>query len=393
MVKKEISLLKGRESSLIRRHPWIFSGAIAKHSLNKDMEDGDIVYVRSNTGAFLCVGQYSDRGSIAIRILSFDEIEINEKFWQNQLANAIQYRKTFQIPCAETNAYRLIHGEGDNLPGLIIDIYDTIAVVQCHSTGMYRQAETIATALHAVLPDLVSIYLRARDTIGDKETADRFLLGHTESVKILENGIPFFVDVVKGQKTGFFLDQRENRALVGRFAKGKSVLNCFSYTGGFSMYALQNGATTVVSVDISPNAIEASQHNAQLLQGTIGSHEAIAEDVLSYLQKHTDTKYDIVIVDPPAFAKSLSKRHNAVQAYKRLNIAALKTVNNGGLMFTFSCSQVIHTQLFTDTIIAAGIEAGRKVRIMQYLSQGADHPINLFHPEGHYLKGLLVYVE
>ena len=388
-----ISLLKGRESSLIRRHPWIFSGAIAKHSINKDIEDGDVVWVHSSSGALLCVGHYSDKGSIAVRILSFDAADIDSTFWKNQLSNAIRYRSSFGLPSESTNAYRLIHGEGDNLPGLIIDIYDTIAVVQCHSTGMYRQADTIATALHTVLPDLESIYLRARDTLGDKEAADRFLVGNVQSIKILENGIPFYVDVVKGQKTGFFLDQRDNRALVGTFANGKSVLNCFSYTGGFSMYALQSGAATVTSVDISPNAIDASMHNATLLETFGGKHEAIADDVLSYLQKHTDSKYDIVIVDPPAFAKSLSKRHNAVQAYKRLNIAALKTVKTGGLMFTFSCSQVIHTQLFTDTIIAAGIEAGRKVRIMRYLNQGADHPINLFHPEGHYLKGLLVYVE
>ncbi|MCB9309225.1 MAG: class I SAM-dependent rRNA methyltransferase [Lewinellaceae bacterium] len=388
----KIRLLKNKDASIHRRHPWIFSGAIDKRSLSPDVRDGDVIEVLNHAGQFLCVGHYSDRGSIAVRILSFLPTYIDLSFWIEKFCAAIQYRSSINIPNSHSNAYRLIHGEGDDMPGLIVDVYDDVAVIQCHSFGMYLQSDMIGEALKISLPSLSTIFIRAKETLNRENIEDRYFLGSKQKIEILEHGIRFEVDIINGQKTGFFLDQRENRRLVGLLSKGKTVLNCFSYTGGFSMYALHASASKVVSVDISGKAMEICKKNLEFLGQITGVHEAVTEDVLQYLNRENDEMYDLVIVDPPAFAKSIAKRHNAVQAYKRLNIAAIKKVKSGGMMFTFSCSQVIHTQLFTDTIIAAGIESNRNIRIVQSLSQGPDHPINLFHPEGHYLKGLLVYI-
>ena len=387
----EIVLQKGREQSLHRKHPWIFSGAI--HSASNGLTDGDLVKVYDKQRNCLGTGMYAP-GSIMVRMLSFDDVAIDNTFWQSKIKGAYEYRQQIlQFPAADTNAFRLIHGEGDGVPGLIIDIYNKVAVVQCHTPGIFRCLPDIVNALINVLGDqLTTVYNKSKESLGGKnDITDGVLWGNeVESDTIAENGHLFNVNWAEGQKTGFFLDQRDNRRLVGEYSKDKSVLNCFSYTGGFSVYAAKNGATSVVSVDISSKAVALADHNAQLNQ--CQNHQGITANVLEYLSQNQDV-YDIVIVDPPAFAKSMSKRHNAIQAYKRLNTLAIKAVKPGGLLFTFSCSQVVTTQLFYDTIVAAGIEAGRNVRVMFHLSQGADHPVNLFHPEGHYLKGLMLFVE
>lgn len=389
-----VILRKGKEVSAYRKHPWIFSGAIYKTS--GQIKDGEVVKVQAADGTCLATGHYQGGSSIAVRVLSFSETAIDSKFWQERLANALDYRRSVGLPSAETNAYRLIHGEGDGLPGLVIDIYNDVAVVQCHSAGMYSAAEDIAGALATLLgPDLDSIYLRCRDTVPDQsgeEISDRFLKGSKEETLILENAVKFAINVVKGQKTGFFLDQRENRKLLASYSEGKSVCNCFCYTGGFSLYSLLSGASAVESVDISQQAVALMEENLKL-NDYKGSHNSVCGNVMHYLSAEDTRSFDIVVVDPPAFAKSLHKRHNAVQAYKRLNQLAIKKVNPGGFLFTFSCSQVVGTQLFYDTIVAAGIESGRSVRVVASLSQGPDHPVNLFHPEGHYLKGLILNID
>ena len=341
---------------------------------------------------------FFQHGSIAVRMLSNSLRAIDLDFWKERIQNAANFRsQTLNLPNPETNAYRLIHGEGDDLPGLIIDIYGPVAVVQCHAVGYMLHLDFISNALAAVLgSSLRSIYLKSKDTVpqykGPHPTEGLIWGELLEYVDIFENGIKFRVDFIHGQKTGFFLDQRENRNLLLRHSKNKSVLNCFCYTGGFSLYAGAAGATKVVSVDISQRAMDTVTENIELNEQS-SLHECITANVMEYLKDADIPQYDIVIVDPPAFAKSMAKRHNAVQAYKRLNILALEKVKPGGLLFTYSCSQVVGTQLFYDTIVAAGIEANRKVRVIQQLSQGGDHPINLFHPEGHYLKGLMLYVE
>lgn len=390
-----IWLKKGKEGSLHRRHPWVFSGAVNK--MTPGIKTGQLVDVLSHEGVLLGRGHYQHGGSIVVRMLTFTDETINREFWIDKLQNAYDYRQqTGIMQEGITNAYRLVHGEGDNLPGLIIDIYDHVAVIQCHSVGMYLQRNDIASALAEILPvNDLSIYCKAEDTlpsIPGFTWTDGFLKGNTGEVIILEHGNRFKVNVAEGQKTGFFLDQRENRFFVGGYAKNKTVLNTFCYTGGFSVYALKAGATQVDSVDISGKAMVLTDENVRLNDGT-AQHTSHVENVIPFLQNPDIPQYDIVIVDPPAFAKSLAKRHNAVQAYKRLNASALKKVKKGGLLFTFSCSQVVTTQLFYDTIVAAGLEADRSIRVVRHLSQGADHPVNLFHPEGHYLKGLMLYVD
>ncbi|MBK8701052.1 MAG: class I SAM-dependent rRNA methyltransferase [Saprospiraceae bacterium] len=388
---KEITLLKGREQSLHRRHPWIFSGAVKFKPA--DIADGDLVYVKDHKGQCCGTGIYQD-GSIMVRMLDFEQTVIDHKFWHSRLENAARYRKEIlHLPSEKTNAFRLFHGEGDGVSGLIIDIYGTTAVIQCHNLGIYRMLENITQALTDVMQGVItSVYSKSKETLPSNFAhgiRDGYIFGTSDmAATIFENEHRFVVNWQEGQKTGFFLDQRDNRQLVGMHCKGKSVLNCFSYTGGFSVYAGVMGASHVVSIDISTKAINLANENASI--NKLPNHEGVVDNVLEYLTKNEAT-YDVVIVDPPAFAKSLSKRHNAVQAYKRLNILAMKAVKPGGLLFTFSCSQVVSTQLFYDTIVAAGIEAGREVRVMHHLSQGADHPVNLFHPEGHYLKGLMVY--
>lgn len=389
-----VQLKKGKEVSLLRKHPWVFSGAI--HSLPKGLKYGDIVEVCAADKSYLGRGHYQGGGSIAIRILTFDQEVIDAAFWNHKIANAKKYRLALGLPSSTTNTYRLIHGEGDGIPGLIIDIYNNIAVIQCHTIGILKDAQNIANAIKSNFPnDVDTIYMRSKDTMPDQGStseADKFIMGNSEETVVKEYDIKFKINVVTGQKTGFFLDQRENRNMVAMYAKNKKVLNCFCYTGGFSLYALAGGATQVVSVDISQKAVDLMDENV-LLNNFADRHTSHCANVMHFLTDKTLPEYDVVIVDPPAFAKSHHKRHNAVQAYKRLNVLALQKVSNGGLLFTFSCSQVVNTQLFYDTIVAAGIEAGKKIRVLHSLSQGADHPINLFHPEGHYLKGLVLYVE
>lgn len=388
---QKITLQAGREKSLERKHPWIFSGAIK--NLPKGIRNGDVVEVIAKDGSYQATGHYSD-GSIAIRILTFDQQPIDANFWQNNIANAANYRKKHMgFPSEHTNAYRLIHGEGDGLPGLVVDIYGEVAVVQCHSLGMHRSINEIAKAIMDVFGGTIkAVYDKSEEALKQGDKKDSWLIGQVaDEIDILENGNKFTINFVSGQKTGFFLDQRDNRSFVGHHSPDQSVLNCFSYTGGFSVYALNAGAKDVVSVDVSKTATDLMDKNMSLTKHA-GKHLSVTANVMEYLKSEEVPMYDIVIIDPPAFAKSINKRHNAVQAYKRLNALALTKVKTGGLLFTFSCSQVVGTQLFYDTIVAAAIEAGRKIRVMRHLSQGADHPVNLFHPEGHYLKGLMLEV-
>jgi 23S rRNA (cytosine1962-C5)-methyltransferase len=328
--------------------------------------------------------------------LSFTKQDINQLFWNAKISNAKIYRSNLGLPSDNTDTYRLIHGEGDGVPGLIVDIYNNVAVIQTHSIGVHKAAVQIAEAISQNYEKQIdTIYLRCKDTLPEQyglTVSDDFLMGDKEETIVKENNILFKINVITGQKTGFFLDQRENRAMVGRYAKDKSVLNCFCYTGGFSLYALAAGASLVDSVDISQKAVDLMDENITLNNHTT-NHRSHCANVMQYLANEEVPLYDIVIVDPPAFAKSLHKRHNAVQAYKRLNVMAMKKVKSGGFLYTFSCSQVVGTQLFYDTIIAAGIESNKNIRVVQSLNQGPDHPIHLFHPEGHYLKGLVLYIE
>ncbi|MBK8818306.1 MAG: class I SAM-dependent rRNA methyltransferase [Saprospiraceae bacterium] len=390
-----VVLKKGKEFSVLRKHPWVFSGAVLKTS--PSLSQGQVVEVQQYDGTYLGKGHYQHGGSIVVRMLSLLHEDIDQDFWNQVLSKAFLYRKSLGLTDNRlTNAYRLIHGEGDGLPGLVIDVYGDIFVIQCHSIGMYLQKNEIGNAIKFVYArENISVYCRAKDTLPDffsQNIEDTFLMGNAEETTILENGQKFHVNIIEGQKTGFFLDQRENRLLLQSMAKNKSVLNTFCYTGGFSVYALTGGAQKVDSVDISGKAMDLTDINISL--NNFGNHHrSFTENVIPYLNQVETDSYDIVVVDPPAFAKSLAKRHNAVQAYKRLNISALKKVNPGGYLFTFSCSQVVNTQLFYDTIVAAGIESNRNIRVVRHLSQASDHPVSLFHPEGHYLKGLLLYVE
>jgi 23S rRNA (cytosine1962-C5)-methyltransferase len=390
-----VKIKKGKEISLSRKHPWVFSGAIVQ--LPYQIKNGEIVKIIDFKNETMGIGYYQSGGSIAIRILAFEDIPIDLSYWQRTIDNAADYRYSLGLPEKDlTDSYRLIHGEGDGVPGLIIDIYKNIAVIQCHTTGIYLQCENIAQAIkNRFSASIDTIYLRSKESVAypeQDEQVDKFLLGSSSVTTIHENGVLFEINVITGQKTGFFLDQRINRHLLGYFAKDKTILNCYCYTGGFSLYSLKNGAKSVTSVDISQTAIDLLEKNLNLNHFE-GEHHSVCANVLSYLSEYTTAVYDIVITDPPAFAKSLHKRHNAVQAYKRLNILALQKVKKGGLLFTFSCSQVVGTQLFYDTIVAAGMESGRKIRVTHSLGQGPDHPVNLFHPEGHYLKGLVLYVD
>lgn len=381
-------LKKGKEIAILRKHPWIFSGAI---EVMDPCHSGDLVTVLNHKKEFCAIGHVGD-GSIAVRILSFEEQEINSSFWENKLRECIEVRSSLGLGIhSQTNAFRLVHGEGDGLPGLIIDIYEKHAVIQTHSDGMYQHLDDISNALDVVFDhQLESIYSKSKAALHDASIEDEFLKGKAESTVALENGLKMKVNWVNGQKTGFFIDQRENRDLLKHYSKGKTVLNTFAYTGGFSVAALKGGATKVVSVDISKVATDLCTENT-LLNDVDEKHESITADVLQYL---TDEKnmYDIVVLDPPAFAKSIKKKHAATMGYKRLNAMGLKRVNKGGLLFTFSCSQVIDETLFLNTVTAAAIEVGRSCRILHRLSQGPDHPVNIFHPEGHYLKGLVLMV-
>ena len=391
---KKITLKSKRDASVRRFHPWVFSGAIAKEEAG--IEDGEWVEVRSQKGDLLGMGHYQD-GSIKVRILSFTSVDPELAFWKERMQKALEYRLRLGFQAAgPTNCFRLIHGEGDGLSGLIIDIYHRTAVIQCHTIGMYRNRAFIAEALQSLQGwELDTIFDKSVDSLPVEYATGRkneFLLGQGKDDIVLENGHRFHVNWVQGQKTGFFLDQRDNRQLLGRYATGKKILNAFCYSGGFSIYALAARAERVDSVDISAKAMQLTDANVELLESPSLQHQSITADVLKFL-KDPGQQYDLMVVDPPAFAKSVKKRHNAVQAYKRLNASAIRQLPPGGLLFTFSCSQVVDKPLFYNTIVAAGLEAKRQIKVMHHLSQPADHPVNLFHPEGSYLKGLVVFVE
>ena len=398
-MRAEIYLRRGKEESLLRRHPWIFSGAIERVKSEGELREGEIVDVFTRSGDFIARGHYQI-GSIAVRVLTFEEEEqIDQQWWNQRIAIAQDVRRALDLTDNEqTTCYRLVHGEGDSLPGLVIDIYGTTAVVQCHSVGMYLSRMAIAEALREVYGDrLTAIYDKSSQTVPFKaglNAVDGYLWGHAanKSNIVLENGEKFLVNWEEGQKTGFFLDQRRNRELVRHYAKGRTVLNTFCYTGGFSVYAASGGAVEVCSVDASERAVRLADENMRLNFGEEYPHDAVAADAVEYL-KHIGGKYDLIILDPPAFAKHHKVLGNAMQGYKRINARALSQIKSGGILFTFSCSQAVSKELFRTTVFSAAAIAGRKVRILHQLTQPADHPINIYHPEGEYLKGLVLYVE
>jgi 23S rRNA (cytosine1962-C5)-methyltransferase len=387
---KEVILKKNKEESILRRHPWIFSGAI--DLIDEEIVDGDIVSVYDSRKRFLAIGHFQN-ATIAVRIVSFEEREINQKFYSQKIGDAIQLRRNLGLFSTDNSICRLVHGEGDGLPGLIIDFYENVAVVQCHSIGMYHSLSFINKALQKNIADLQAVYSKSSDTLHTKEIAqDSFLFGNTNVPHIAtERGIRFSINWITGQKTGFFVDQRENRTLLGNYANGKKILNTFCYSGGFSLSALHAGAKEVHSLDSSKKAIDLTDANIALNKFK-GKHKSIVADAMEYL-KNLDNSYDIIILDPPAFAKHRDKRHQAIQGYKRLNEMAIKAIKPGGIIFTFSCSQVVDKYLFTNTVIAAAINSRRNIRILEQLHQPADHPINAFHPEGEYLKGLVIQVD
>lgn len=390
----KITLNKNREASLLRKHPWVFSGAILKKE--GELKDGDIVKVYNSSDQYLGTGHYQ-KGSIQVRICRFDEGELDEQFWNERLTKAFNYRKHWILPfLLSTNCFRLIHGEGDGLPGLIVDIYNDTAVVQCHSIGMFRQNEFIKEALLGIDElSLKNIYCKSKNALPNQYGAadkDKFLAGEGSSGIVEEYGHKFFVNWETGQKTGFFLDQRENRKLLSTYVHNKSILNTFCYSGGFSVYALKAGAAKVHSVDVSEKAIAWTEKNVKLNGDYAGQHRSTCMDTQLFF-KEIEEEFDIVIVDPPAFAKNINKRHQAVIGYKNLNAKAIKKIKPGGLLFTFSCSQVVDQELFYNTIVAAAHETGRQARVVHRLSQPGDHPVNLFHPEGSYLKGLVIQLD
>ncbi len=391
---KNIYLKKGKEESLKRCHPWVFSGAIA-HA-DADIEEGEIVRVLTSSREFIAVGHYQI-GSIAVRVLSFHDVAIDSEFWLSRMKSALDMRVSVGIADnPNNNTYRLVHGEGDNLPGLVIDCYAKTAVMQAHSVGMHMDRYAIAEAFRKVMGDRIdSLYYKSETTLPFKaglEQENGFLFGDDTSNIAVENGLKFHIDWLKGQKTGFFVDQRENRLLLEKYAKGKSVLNMFCYTGGFSVYAMRGDAKLVHSVDSSAKAIELTNQNIALNFPGDGRHEAFCEDAFRYLDEH-DKQYDLIILDPPAFAKHRAALHNALKGYTRLNVKGLQRIKPGGILFTFSCSQVVTKDNFRNAVFTAATQAGRKVRILHQLHQPADHPINIYHPEGEYLKGLVLYVE
>jgi 23S rRNA (cytosine1962-C5)-methyltransferase len=392
MISGHVILKKGRDISLKRFHPWVFSGAIAK--LEGTIADGQWVSVADSSGKILGHGHYQE-GSIAVRMLSFDQVPSPDIYKEKILA-AHTLRKRAGLISNETNAYRLIHGEGDGLPGLIIDYYDGVAVMQAHSWGMNHDRVKIAEALQSVLQEqLSSVYYKSKATLPGKvrdAQQDGYLSGMSGVPHvILEHGNKFYVDWEEGQKTGFFLDQRENRKLLGEFSPGKKVLNTFCYTGGFSVYALKAGAEFAHSVDASEKAIDLTRKNLELNGFDPILHACFATDTFDFLKDKKDL-YDLIILDPPAFAKHRDSRHQAVKGYQRLNSEAMKAIKSGGIIFTFSCSQVVDRQLFYDTVSSAAILAGREVKVLHQLTQPPDHPVSMFHPEGEYLKGLVLYV-
>ena len=397
----KVILRRGREDSLRRFHPWVFSGAIAE--IQGNPAEGDIVSVHASDGSVLAYGHYQI-GSIAVRVLSFDESALSQDFWEVMIARALQVRITCGLHTDSqngTNSYRLVHGEGDNLPGLIIDYYDGVCVMQAHSVGMFRAKKQISEALQKVYgPVLKAVYDKSSGTAPYKaglELIDGYMYRrddfNDDEQVVLENGHKFMVNWTEGQKTGFFLDQRDNRALVGSLSRGRNVLNLFCYTGGFSIYALANGAVHVDSVDSSKKAMMMVDRNVALNGFDESRHTSLCCDAIDYLKNLPEGKYDLMIVDPPAFAKHRGALKNALRAYQRLNAAAISKVAPGGFVFTYSCSQVVDKEAFALAVFSAAAQCGRSVRILDRLNQPCDHSVNIYHPEGEYLKGLLLYVE
>lgn len=402
MAYKQIKLKKRKEESLLRYHPWVFSGAI--EGIDNGIEEGDVVKVFSHEGEYLAIGHYQV-GSIAVRVLSFEDIDINEKFYEERIQAAWDVRKSLKLLNAvaenhdslPNNMFRLIHGEGDNLPGLVVDCYGKTAVVQAHSVGMHMARKVIASALIKVMGEQIRhVYYKSETTLPYKAELGQengFLFGgSTENIGI-ENGLKFQVDWLKGQKTGFFIDQRDNRSLLESYSLGRKVLNMFCYTGGFSVYAMRGGAEEVSSVDSSAKAIELTKQNVLLnFPNDDNRHKAYCEDAFKFLDSNTQ-KYDLIILDPPAFAKHRSAIKNALKGYIRLNNKGIRCIKPGGILFTFSCSQAVSKDQFRQAVFTAAAQTERKVRILHQLHQPADHPINMYHPEGEYLKGLVLYVE
>lgn len=392
---REIILRPKKEESLRRFHPWVFSGAIARKP--NDLKEGEIVRVLSNDGTFLGVGHYQI-GSIAVRILSFDDKPIDVDFYRTRLADAYNMRTAIGLVRPDNNTYRLVHGEGDNLPGLIIDMYGNTAVVQAHSVGMHEDRNLIVEALREVIPASVleNIFYKSEGTLpfkADIDPQDEYLFGgNNADANAVENGLKFHIDWLRGQKTGFFVDQRENRSLLEKYAHDRNVLNMFCYTGGFSVYALRGGAKSVHSVDSSSKAVSLTDENVKQNFDN-PSHQSYAEDAFKFLKQTENNAYDLIILDPPAFAKHRGAINNALQGYKKLNLAALEKIASGGILFTFSCSQVISKEQFRLAVFSAAAISGRKVRILHQLTQPADHPVNIYHPEGEYLKGLVLYID
>ncbi|HTA28515.1 MAG TPA: class I SAM-dependent rRNA methyltransferase [Bacteroidia bacterium] len=399
----KIVLNSGKDQSPKRFHPWIFSGAVKR--VEGDVKNGDVVEVYSHSNECLGTGHYQ-KGSIMVRLFSFKKIVPDAAFWKTKIQSAYDYRQSIGLTDNEsTNVYRLVYGEGDGLPGLIIDFYNGTAVIQAHSIGMYRERHFFVEALKEIYGErLKSVYDKSKESLGvsgtkipvdieiENELKNGYLYGNGSEKKVLENGHKFSIDWEEGQKTGFFIDQRENRKLVAQYAPGKKVLDCFCYAGGFSVYAMKAGASEVHSVDSSKAAIKLTDNNINLNFGEVTNHTSHAADAFDFLGSHA-SEYDMMIIDPPAFAKHRDARHQAVMGYRRLNALAIKAIKPGGIIFTFSCSQVVDRNLFQGAITAAAIDSGRTVRILKYLSHPADHPISIYHPEGEYLKGMILFVE
>lgn len=387
-------LRRGKSESLKRFHPWVFSGAIA--GANGKLNEGDVVRIVSNENELMGYGHYQI-GSIAVRMLTFKEEKIDHAFWVTRLSEALRLRKALQLTGrADNNIYRLVHGEGDRLPGLVIDVYGKTAVMQAHSVGMHMSREQIADALIEASEGLIeNVYYKSETTLpfkADLHQENGFLRGHDEENVAVENGLKFHIDWLRGQKTGFFVDQRENRSLLEHYAKGRNVLNMFCYTGGFSVYAMRGGANLVHSVDSSAKAIDLTRANAEMNFPGDARHEAFAEDAFKFLEQ-AGSNYDLIVLDPPAFAKHKDALPRALKGYTRLNAIAFRKIKPGGIVFTFSCSQVVNKDQFRLAVFTAAAQSGRHVRILHQLHQPADHPINIYHPEGEYLKGLVLEVE
>lgn len=390
-----IYLKPGKEESLKRFHPWMFSGAIAR--MDGEPEEGEVVEIYTAQKEFIAKGHFQI-GSIAVRVLTFRQDEaIDRDFWKRRLAAARDMRRSIGIARrADNDTYRLVHGEGDNLPGLVVDVYGRTAVMQAHSAGMHVDRMTIAEALAEVMEgEIDNIYYKSETTLpfkADLYPENGFLKGGSADNIATEYGLNFHIDWLKGQKTGFFIDQRENRVLLERYAGGRSVLNMFCYTGGFSVYAMRGGASLVHSVDSSARAIELTNRNIALNFPDDPRHAAYAEDAFKYLERMGD-RYDLIVLDPPAFAKHRDALRNALQGYRKLNVKAFEKIKPGGILFTFSCSQAVSKENFRTAVFTAAALSGRRVRILHQLTQAADHPVNIYHPEGEYLKGLVLYVE